>query len=429
MGETLSHVDGQGLLPFERYCFASGSAFPHHLEECLCQSSAEEGTTFEMSSDAVKEQALGLLGREVMGGGETGVARNKVLGASHTHAAVGLAINATSFRMVILLVDQCEFSFCLDCVGWLLLLTRSLPLVLSLDPTSTSTSTSTCPLSTPTFICTPTLNPADLEITGCNGIKTMQGPGQSSEIRARTVHLDMKMLDEETSWGPYACVVSYRALPSSSSEDAATYEDDSGEQVAVYGPWNFSVDEEKKTYGIDVGMEAVKSGLYYFKVKVCPNASALPKAEADFEEPKESAVATGLVLRYDYDREITEENEEEIVAELQDRDAVAAEAAADAGGGAEDAEGGERVISTEEEEAERARQEEEERLEREARRREEYERKKAEQKKYQQLWVGVEGREEGREGQRATRRELFASCARIQTHPRLYHRQARRCQG
>ena len=107
MGETLSHIDGQGLLPFERYCFASGSTFPHHVEECLCQASPEEGATFEMSSDAVKEQALGLLGREIMGGGETGVARNKVLGASHTHAAVGLAINATSFRMVILVVDQC----------------------------------------------------------------------------------------------------------------------------------------------------------------------------------------------------------------------------------------------------------------------------------------------------------------------------------
>ena len=196
----------------------------------------------------------------------------------------------------------------------------------------------------------------------------------------------MKMLDDETTWGPFACVVSYRALPASGegneAAQALAYEDDSGEQVAVYGPWNFSVDEEKKSFGIDIGLETVKAGLYYFKVKVCPNASALPKAEADFEEPNESAVATGLVLRYDYEREITEENEEEIVAELADRDAVAAEVAADGG---EETEGGERIISTEEEEAERARQEEEERLEREARRREEYERKKAEQKKYQQL--------------------------------------------
>ena len=211
-----------------------------------------------------------------------------------------------------------------------------------------------------------------------------------SEIRARTIHFELRMLDDETSWGPYACVVSYRALPSSSHEEnknensvSSAYDDDAGEQVAVYGPWNFSVDDEKKSFGIDVGMDSIKSGLYYLKVKVCPNASGLPKAETDFEEPKESAVATGLVLRYDYEREINEENEAEVVAELEDRDAIAAEAEAE--GALAMGEEGERVISTEEEEAERARQEEAERLESQARRKEEYERRKAEQKRYEQL--------------------------------------------
>ena len=109
MGETFSHVDGQGLLPFERYCAASSASFPHHVEECLCQASAEDGAPFEMSSESVKELSLGLLGRDIMGGGEDRAARKKVLGRSHTHAAVGLAINANSFRMVILVVDQCRF--------------------------------------------------------------------------------------------------------------------------------------------------------------------------------------------------------------------------------------------------------------------------------------------------------------------------------